>query len=328
MVIKKQVEPGSSFTFNVTALEHNMRLDTFLSNLFTRYSRSFFKRLVDEGLVQVNGQNTKAGYELHDGYVVTITFPRLPDPQELKAFDADVGVKIVAQHDDFIVVYKPAGLMVHKPNDFCADITLVDWLTASFPELAQVGIENRPGIVHRLDKDTSGLLIIPRNNYAHALIGNLFRERKIQKTYWALVEGHPPKDGLIDLPIGRDPVHKHRMIHLPRHGHAREALTHYQARAYYERYTLLQVNLVTGRTHQIRVHCAAIGHPVVGDTTYGTTSPLIARQALHAKHIAFTYHDIPYVFDWPVPQDMQTLIDAPTISSAIQPVPLHRPGSP
>lgn len=327
MVIKKQVKPGSMFIFNITAPVHSMRLDIFLSQEFTRYSRSFFKRLIDEGDVSVNSQHVKAGFLLPEGAVVKITFPRLPDPKELKAFDTEVGVKIVAQHEDFVIVYKPAGLMVHKPNDFCTDITLVDWLMASFPELSCVGVKNRPGIVHRLDKDTSGLLIIPRNNAAHAIFGDMFRTRQIQKTYWALVHGHTPKSGSVNFPIGRHPIHKHRMVHLPGRGNARTALTQYQALAYYDDYTLLKVNIVTGRTHQIRVHCTAIGHPVLGDTVYGAPSNLIARQALHAKTLAFTYQEIPYTFDWPVPEDMNKLIKRPTILSAIQPDPQNLPDS-
>lgn len=313
MIIKKQVEPGSSFTFGINIPEHCVRLDVFLTHMFTRYSRSFFKRLIEERLVLVNNKPGKSGQELRVGDIVLASFPRRPETRELKTFDHETGVKIVAQHDDFLIIYKPAGLMVHKPSAFCQDVTLADWLVATFPELEAVGVQDRPGIVHRLDKDTSGLIIVTRNIPAHTEFGNLFRTRQIHKTYWALVCGHPPKSGSIDFSIGRDPVHKHRMAHSPKYSCARSALTHYTTVALYEKYALLSLNLITGRTHQIRVHCAAIGHPVLGDAVYGTPSPLITRQALHAKSIAFTYQGNYYEFDWPVPEDMAKLISSPTI---------------
>jgi len=313
MAVKKQVAPGSGFVFTINEENALQRLDIYLASQFERYSRSFFKRLIGEGLILVDSKRVKAGHLLQVGEVVSVTFPRLPEFKELKAFDKDVGVKVVAEEPDFLIVYKPAGLIVHKPSEYSEDVTLVDWLLASYKELVFVGVEDRPGIVHRLDKDTSGLLIIPRNSESHKVFGDLFRARAIKKVYWALVKGHSDRSGTIDFPIGRDPVHKHCMIHLPSKGKSREALTHYKVLAYYPDYSLVEVHLVTGRTHQIRVHFAALGHPVLGDSIYGESSKLISRQALHAKQLSFTYKGKPYSFDYKVPEDMQRLINKPTI---------------
>lgn len=315
-VIKEQIEPGSTFDFIVDAADASKRLDFFLSEAFERYSRSFFKQLIADGNVLVNNKAGKASYLLKTGDQVHVTFRRLPEPIELKAFDKEFGVRVIAQHPDYLVVFKPAGLMVHKPHANATDVTLVDWLLATYPDLRIVGVADRPAIIHRLDKDTSGLLLIPRTNHAHMVFGKLFRSRKVEKTYLAIVKGHPDRQGTIDFAIGRDPVHKHKMIHLPASGKARDALTHYRVLAYYPTYSLLEVRIVTGRTHQIRVHCAAMGHSVLGDSVYGQASPLIGRQALHAHRIAFEYEGESFRYECPVPEDMQQLIDKPTISGA------------
>jgi len=314
MVINEQVGPGKKFSFTVQeGGGAQQRLDVYLSSIFVRYSRSFLKRLIDDGLVFVDDKKVKGGHLLKAGEVISITFPSLPEAKNLKAFDKDVGVEVIAQEPDFLIIYKPAGLIVHKPNKYSQELTLVDWLLASYKELSSVGVEDRPGIVHRLDKDTSGLLIIPRNNEAHGIFGDLFRAHKVSKVYWAVVKGHPDRSGTIDFSIGRDPVHKNRMTHLPKSGLARDALTHYKVLSYYPDYSLVEVRLITGRTHQIRVHFAAIGHPLIGDIVYGQPSKLIGRQALDAKKISFQYKGNNYLFDSQVPEDMQKLIDQPTI---------------
>ncbi len=313
MEITEQVAPGSFYQFTVMLGDSEKRLDHFLSAVFNRYTRSFFKRLLDDGKIFVNEKKVKAGYLLREGDCISVTFPTLPDPKDLKPFDDSFGVKIVAEEPDFLIVYKPAGLIVHKPNYYSEDFTLVDWLIASYKDIAQVGVEDRPGIVHRLDKDTSGLLIIPRTNEAHNIFSGMFHDRKIEKTYWAIVKGHPDREGTIDYQIGRDPVHKHKMKHFVQHPGAREALTHYKVLAYYKNYTLVEVRLITGRTHQIRVHFSALGHPVWGDSVYSKKALDIGRQALHAKKISFTYKGKTYEYDQPVPEDMQKLLDKPTV---------------
>jgi 23S rRNA pseudouridine1911/1915/1917 synthase len=177
-------------------------------------------------------------------------------------------------------------------------------------------VSDRPGIVHRLDKDTSGLLLIARTNYAHATFNTLFQTRTIHKTYLALVHGHPPASGTIDLAIGRHPVNRHTMTtfkagtyEAARH-RTRNAFTAYTVLEYFDEYSLLEVKPVTGRTHQIRVHLAALGHPIVGDAVYGTASKLIARQALHAHRLQFMFDGQEHIFTQPLPGDMANVVSS------------------
>ena len=218
-----------------------------------------------------------------------------------------LGVSLVAEHDDFLIVYKPAGLLVHAPSHNNSSVTLVDWLVHSFKELTTVGTSDRPGIVHRLDKDTSGLLIIPRTPQSLTAFAELFQARAIQKTYLAVVEGHPPLSGTLDAAIGRDPFHKHKMAAIP---YGRPSLTHYKVIEYFPQCALVEAQLITGRTHQIRVHFSASGYPLLGDSVYGTAHPLIQRQALHAYQISFTYKEQNYSFCSELPDDMRALITA------------------
>jgi len=309
MVITDRINPGETRCIVVDEQCVGRRLDQCVSEIFTSYTRSFFKNLIDSEHITVNDVPAKAGYKVRLGDTICITLPKLSDAKmSLAAFEEQFKITVVASEPDFLIVSKPAGLMVHKPNEFSTDITLVDWLLSCYAELKHVGTQDRPGIIHRLDKNTSGLLIIPRTQESFGLFGELFRTRKIDKIYWVIVKGHPNQSGTIDLPIGRDPVHKHRMIHLPKSGIKRDAFTSYRVLKYFKYYTLIEVKIMTGRTHQIRVHCAAIGHPVIGDTVYGEPSLLINRQAMHAKQIAFIFKNKAYSFDSDIPADMQKLL--------------------
>ncbi len=225
-------------------------------------------------------------------------------------------VSILYTHEHFLIIHKPSGLTVHKPHAHSNEITVVDWILARYEEIAHIGLIDRPGIVHRIDKNTSGLLIIARTNYGHAAFSKLFKDRMIHKIYLAFVKGHPDRSGTIELAIGRDPVTKTKMIALEandlrsyRMPKMRDALTHYQVKHYSDIYSLLEIKLITGRTHQIRAHFAAIGHPLVGDTVYGgPESPYIKRQALHAHSISFVFDGQKFSFSCPIPADMQSLI--------------------
>jgi len=293
-----------TYTYIVEEELQGARLDRVLTTKHPEYSRSYHKVLIIEDCVMVNGTIvSKPSCPLKSGDTITITITPAR-PLEAQPITEDLGVRLVYEHEDFLIVYKPAGLLVHAPNDKNTEVTLVDWLVHTFKELKDVGPDDRPGIVHRLDKGTSGLLIIPRNNKAHNTFSKLFQDRQIEKTYLALVKGHTDKQGSIDEPIGRDPIKRHRMAVNLR---GKEALTHYKVAQYYEEATLLELRIITGRTHQIRVHCSSLGHPLLGDITYGTVHKRIKRQALHAYNVAFMYDDHWYSFSYDMPKDMRTL---------------------
>lgn len=286
------------------------RIDRLLTAEFPQYSRTYFQQLIFDKKVMLNGLIiNKSSTVVKPGDVISLTFsPTVKDLQPLTLPTEDMGIRLLHEHADFLIVYKPAGILVHAPHHSSEIPTLVDWLVHSFKELSSVGYADRPGIVHRLDKDTSGILIIPRNNSSHAHFSRLFSERRMSKKYVAVVEGHPPKTGTIDYAITRHPRHKHKMTHTL--GLGRESVTHYEVQHYFPSTALVEVHPVTGRTHQIRVHMAAIGHPIHGDSVYGTPSESIPRQALHAYQLSFTYQDMYYSFWYDMPHDMKALIDA------------------
>ena len=294
-----------TYTYNVGEECHGTRLDRVLTTKQPEHSRSYYKELITQDCVTINGTIvSKPSCPLKAGDTITVTIPparplgALPLPKE------DLGVRLVYEHEDFLIVYKPAGLIVHAAHGKSTEVSLVDWLVHTFKELKDVGPEERPGIVHRLDKGTSGLLIIPRNNKAHTTFSKLFQDRKIEKTYLALVKGHTDKQGSVDEPVGRDPYKRHKMAVTFA---GKEALTHYKVVQYYEEATLLELRIITGRTHQIRVHCSFLGHPLLGDITYGISHKRIKRQALHAYNIAFMYDNHWYSFSCGMPEDMRIL---------------------
>ena len=280
-----------------------IRLDHYIATMIPELTRSHIQRLIQLGHATVNDSSVlKSSHVVKPGDRIQLTIPPKPPLGSAHAIPEDLTIPVIFSHPDFFIINKPAGLLVHATSPANKQFSLVDWLIHHFKEIIGVGDQDRPGIVHRLDKDTSGLMIITRNDQAHAKFGEMFHNRTIKKKYYALVQGHPDKQGTIDLPIARDTVHRNRMTTKTDKG--RKSVTHYTVQTYYNTAALLDVSPVTGRTHQIRVHCAQMGHPIIGDAVYGKTSPLISRQALHAYHLEFTYNDEPFSFTIGLPNDM------------------------
>lgn len=312
------IEPKTIYTIIAEPQHTNIRIDRFCAQQFPSYSRSFFQQLIDEGHITLNGKVIKQSAIVAPNNVIEVKIPAYQPITPEKIVEKTIGISIIYKHEHFMIIYKPAGLLVHAPSTTSTAITVVDWIQQNHAEINNIGSIDRPGIVHRLDKDTSGILIISRTNHAHGVFGSLFRQRAISKTYHALVQGHPPQEGTIDLPIGRDPRNRSKMsafsnMHTSETQKTngikiRPAQTHYKVIEYFDKEALVEVKPITGRTHQIRVHMAAIGHPIIGDSVYGTKSPLINRQALHAYGVSFTFDNESHVFTHEIPKDMQQLI--------------------
>lgn len=257
------------------------RLDKFLSSQLSGFSRAQIQKLIAQGNVTVNNRSAKSGLSLKTGDTVSIIIPPmdadLPLPESIP-------LNIVFEDNDVIVLDKPAGLTVH-PAPSHARHTLVNALLAHYPGLSQWGDTQRPGIVHRLDKDTSGLIIIAKNDSAYKNLTAQFKSRNVKKGYLVLVKGKlEPSRGIIEAPIGRHPTQRKKMAIVEE---GKPSRTKYRVIKYLDGFTLAEVTPETGRTHQIRVHLAAIGHPVVGDSVYGVKSDYVKRQFLHAYKLGF-----------------------------------------
>ena len=291
--------------YQVEASANAMRLDTTVTSRLEGRSRTFCKELITQHCVTVNGAiMVESSCLVKAGDLIEITIPPLPPLDKPKQATNQLNVKVVYTHDDFLIINKPAGLIVHSPSTASTEITLVDWLLEHFAELNNVGSSDRPGIVHRLDKDTSGLMIIPRTASAHLVFSDLFQNRCIEKVYHAFVSGHPQTEGSCEEPIGRHPVTRHKMAIIPR---GRSSSTDYKTLKYFKDYALVSASPKTGRTHQIRVHLASLKHPIIGDETYGSRSKTIGRQALHAYQLSFEYKKKWFSFWYSMPEDMRLL---------------------
>ncbi len=264
----------------------NMRLDAYISSKKTNLSRTNIQRLIEEGNVLVNGQKKKISYKVQIGDNIEIN---IPEAKETSIKAENIPVEVVYEDNDIIVVNKPKGMVVHPANGN-PDGTLVNAIMAMCKgSLSGIGGEIRPGIVHRLDKDTSGLLIVAKNDLAHINMSNQIKDRQVKKIYIALVKGNiNENEATINMPIGRSTKDRKKMA-VRKDG--KEAITHFKVLKRYKNYTLLEVKIDTGRTHQIRVHMAEIGHPVVGDMVYskGKNEFGVEGQMLHSKSLDFKH---------------------------------------
>lgn len=308
------IQQASTHVLSVPAEHNKMRIDLFITQQFPLYSRAFFQKMIDRRLIAINNTPIdKPGIKVRTNDTISIQFIPI-DREEQKKQSLHSSIEILTKDIHFMVLNKPPFLSVHPPTKEHTNPTLIDWLAAHDTDISHIGCIDRPGIVHRLDKDTSGAIIIARTNYAHGVFTQLFKQRLINKTYYAVVEGNPAAKGTVDFPIGRHSVDRTKMVAFkPRTnpliaGALRSAVTHYKVLQQYKGFSLLEIHPITGRTHQIRVHLASIGHSIVGDTVYGSASPLINRQALHAGHIQFTFDDNTVSIDCPLPQDITNLL--------------------
>jgi len=287
------------------------RLDHFLAQSLPQFSRSRLQGLIRRGLVTVDGVSAvKAGQSLEPGAHVTVRVPA-PEPSGLVA--QNIPLDVVHEDDDVLIVNKPAGMVVH-PGAGQKIGTLVNAALAHDADLISVGGEERPGVVHRLDKDTSGLIVLAKNDTALHKLQAQFQAREIRKTYIALVDGKPPTpSGRIQAPIGRDPSHRKQMSIL-REGRGRDAVTEYATQETFAEHSLLELHPITGRTHQIRLHCALLGCPVVGDRVYGRRRPSIAmeRHFLHAWKLELVLPSTtkPREFVAPLPDDLDAILSS------------------
>jgi 23S rRNA pseudouridine1911/1915/1917 synthase len=303
------------------------RLDRFVGETCPELSRTHAQKLIVEGFITVNGRPAKPSLKLAVGDRVDIVVP--PEPPA-RLSPEDIPLRILYEDKDLLVVDKPAGLAVH-PAPGHPSHTLVNAILNYLPGLAEDDGSLRPGIVHRLDKDTSGLILVAKNRVAQANLSDQFKSRSVSKSYLVLVKGKlEPENGVIEAAIGRDPGNRQRMAVVSR---GREARTGYRVIKYPGKYTLLEISPETGRTHQIRVHLAAIGFPVVGDVVYGLPSPHLSRQFLHASKIGFRLPSTgEYVeFSSPLPPDLeQALKDISWISLPVIPAKagIHSPPPP
>jgi 23S rRNA pseudouridine1911/1915/1917 synthase len=297
---------------NLTLQAVGERLDKALADTMPDVSRVQWQKLIREGEVLVDGQRSKPSMRLVGGETVTAV---LPEVIETDLVADDIPLDIRYEDDDMLVVNKPAGMVVH-PGTGHDSGTLVNAVLHYCPDVLGVGYEKRPGIVHRLDKYTSGLIIVAKNDNALWYLQDQFRDRSVEKVYIALVEGHlQPSAALIDAPIGRHVEKRKRMEVIPpnRSATSRPAQTYYQTLVSYDEYTLVECRPKTGRTHQIRVHLAYIGFPIVGDNVYGsrrTRRTPLGRHFLHAAEITFNRpsDDEPITIQAELPPELQKFL--------------------
>lgn len=282
------------------AQRDDIRLDQMISCVIETYSRSSARELIKKGLVKVDGKIGKPSTRVAVGQQI---IANIPEYQQTSLQPQEIELTVIYEDESLIVIDKPAGLSVH-PGPGHPDGTLINAVMALCPDITGVGEENRPGIVHRLDMDTSGVIVVAKNDRSHRSLSDQFKNRTVTKKYVALVEGNMyQKKAIIDGPIGRDPHFRKKMAIVE---NGRDAKTEYAVNERFAQFDCLDVKPKTGRTHQIRVHLCSLGHPVAGDILYGTKVSGLDRQFLHAASISLSHpiDNILMEFKSPLPQDL------------------------
>jgi 23S rRNA pseudouridine1911/1915/1917 synthase len=286
------------------------RLDLFLVSMNPELTRTRIQRLIEAGCVLINEQiPTKTGVKLEVGDKVEMT---IPEPVTTELIAEDIPLDIIYEDNHVLVINKPAGMVVH-PSIGHTSGTLVHAALAHAPDMEGISGEGRPGVIHRLDKDTSGIILMAKDDRTLHYLQDQFKKRNVEKVYIALVDRHPPTpEGIIDAPIGRDPSHRQRMAIVPAEK-GRLAVSEYKTLQRYLQHTLLEVHPRTGRTHQIRLHCSFIGCPIVADTIYGYRKPSLdlRRHFLHATRITVTLpgETIARTFEAALPEDLAGILE-------------------
>lgn len=288
--------------------EAGVRLDVYLAEKLPGVSRSYVQKLIEDDRVQVNGSPAKARVKTANGMIITV---ELPEPEPLDVKPADLPINIVYEDEDILIINKPKDMVIH-PAPGNRDNTLVNALLFHCDDLSDINGVIRPGIVHRIDKDTTGLLAVAKNNAAHQALAEQLKDHSMERIYEAIVEGIIQEDrGTIDAPIGRHPVDRKKMAVTP--GKGRNAITHFEVLARLSGATHVCCRLETGRTHQIRVHMAYIRHPVYGDPLYGASTKKadMGGQMLHARYLILTHPSTgrKMQFEAPLPQGFIDLLE-------------------
>lgn len=296
-------------TFAAEKEDAGMRIDLFLAENMENLSRSGIQKLMEEGHIRLNGGAVKANYKLREKDLMEV---EIPEAKEVEILPEDISLDILYEDADVIVVNKPQGMVVHPAPGHMSGTLVNALLFHCGEELSGINGEKRPGIVHRIDKDTSGVLMIAKNDVAHRSLAAQLAEHSITRKYNAIVyNGFQEEEGTVDQPIGRNPQDRRKMAVTPKH--SRHAVTHYRVLERMEKFTLIEAQLETGRTHQIRVHMTYIGHPLLGDPVYGPKKQpfQMEGQALHARVLGFLHPKTgEYLeFEAPLPPYFEALLE-------------------